>query len=132
VSKDLTYFQGWGAEFVRWLERPPGQPWREVNREDKPPGSGVIGETKELIGKVEAGIRPTWDEIDKGAAYVDITSTSRRPLGPRESLLINGSLLNKYYKPRPGWLVDVELEPADVMPEADSTAGSNVDTEMTT
>jgi hypothetical protein len=65
------------------------------------------------IGSLASGIQPTWEVADAGAAYVDISSKSDRPLGPMDTLLVNGSLMNPFYRERPGWLVDVDLDAAD-------------------
>jgi hypothetical protein len=106
------------------MERPAGQTWRELT--NKPPGGLLYGQVPTVIASLESGTRPTWQELDAGAACIDITPTGDRPLAPMETLCVNGSVKWRKDEARPGWLVTVDLDRAH---EADATAGRAIDAE---
>jgi hypothetical protein len=108
--------EAWGAERVTWRDKPhvPAQP--EWNSDSK--SSSKLGETVELLGRTNKAEDDTHTQspndvevIERRAAYLDVSSDSRRPLQyGKESLLVNGSIMNLRYKPNhAGWLVDLDL-----------------------
>jgi hypothetical protein len=124
---------------VKWKGRPSGQPWSDAERSK---GSGFVGQFRRPIASLDSGIRAR-DILGagNGAGYIDITSTGGASLGHLETLLINACLDSVKNRPNPGWLVNLDLDPAnaadpadEAVPtgEADTTAGSNPNAEMTT
>ena len=95
--------EAWGAERVTW---------RPENEAVKDKEVGPIGEVTETIGTVHEGQRPTIQEVmDRRAAYIDVSSSSQRPLRiGKESILVNSSIMSLRYNPENApWLVEVDL-----------------------
>ena len=76
----------------------------------------MLGEQTETIGslaKTDPQVQNPTDEdvIERRGAYIDVSSSSDKPLQHRlESLLVNSSIMNRTYHPnQAGWIVDIEL-----------------------
>jgi hypothetical protein len=119
------------------MGRPPGRSWQGL---DKPDGTGFIGQASKTLASLERGDAADILEAKHGAGFIDVTSRGPRSLGRLETLLVNSCLDTVTSRPNPGWLVDLDLDPADAADpadkvaaagEADATVGSNPDANMT-
>jgi hypothetical protein len=85
-------------------------------QDEKAQDSGLVGERTELLGSLHSGQQPT-DKVvlEHGAAYLDVSGESERPLRDgEETLLINSSIMTYSYAPhQAAWLVDLDLPRAE-------------------
>lgn len=102
--------EAWGAQRIVWS----GDRERAIGMlEGKNEDDGILGETAELIGGMDAdAVNPDDGKVIEGrAVYVDVSDGSESPLRyGKETLVVNSSIMNLSYRPEgAGWLVDLEL-----------------------
>ena len=79
-------------------------------------GPSKLGQKTKVLGALENGsadVQTPKDPtvIQRRAAYIDVSATSREPLRyGQETLLINSSIMSQRYSPiQAAWMVDLDL-----------------------